>query len=134
LTVTDSQIDHNFGNGVHCDRNCGAFTITNSVVEYNSITGIHYEIGQGPAKIANNTVRYNNTLDKPHHAGIQVNSSQNVDIYGNTLGGNGNMGIHVWDDTRAGTTGFYSKNITIHDNIAHGDLIGICKTPGVTCG
>jgi Right handed beta helix region len=134
LTVTDSQIDHNYGNGVHCDRNCGAFTITNSVVEYNSITGIHYEIGQGPAKIANNTVRYNNTLDKPHHAGIQVNSSQNVDIYGNTLGGNGNMGIHVWNDTRAGTTGFYSKNITIHNNYAHGDLIGICSTPGVTCG
>ncbi|MEA2509138.1 MAG: hypothetical protein QOG21_1220 [Actinomycetota bacterium] len=134
LTVTGSWIDHNYGNGVHCDRNCGAFTIKNSVVEYNSITGIHYEIGQGPAVISNNTVQYNNTLNKPHHAGIQVNSSQNVQIYGNTLGGNGSMGIHVWNDTRAGTTGFYLLNITIHNNISNGDLIGICKTPGVTCG
>jgi hypothetical protein len=134
LTVTGSQIDHNYGNGVHCDRNCGAFTMKNSVVMYNSITGIHYEIGAGPAVIANNTVQHNNTLNMPHHAGIQVNSSQNVQIYGNTLGGNGRWGIHVWNDTRAGTTGFYSKNILIYNNSAHGDLIGVCKTPGVICG
>jgi hypothetical protein len=134
LTVTGSRIDHNYGNGVHCDRNCGAFTMKNDVVLYNTLTGIHYEVGTGPADIGNNTVRYNNSLNMPHHAGIEVNSSQNVDIYNITLGENGGMGIHVWDDDRAGTTGFFSKNITIHDNIAHGDQIGICKTPGVTCG
>jgi hypothetical protein len=133
VTVTGSRIDHNYGNGVHCDRNCGAFTMKNNVVLYNTLTGIHYEVGQGPADIGYNTVKWNNTLHMPYHAGIEVNSSQNVDIYNNKLGGNGGKGIHVWNDTRAGTTGFYSQNITVHDNVVNGDAIGDCTTPGVTC-
>ncbi|MEA2507495.1 MAG: hypothetical protein QOH48_2113 [Actinomycetota bacterium] len=133
LTVTHSRIDHNNGNGVHCDRNCGAFTMKNNVVLYNTLTGIHYEIGQGPATIAYNTVKWNNTLNMPYHAGIEVNDSQNIDIFGNKLGGNGHHGIHVWEDSRSSTTGFHLLNVTIHDNVANGDEIGNCSFAGVTC-
>jgi hypothetical protein len=133
ITVTDSRVDHNAGNGIHCDRDCGAFKVVRSDVEYNTLTGIHLELGRGPAVIANNTVRYNNLLVWLYHAGINVNDSKDTDIYGNVLGGNGHKGIHVWEDTRAGTSGYHLSNVRVHDNVKHRDGIGVCSLAGVRC-
>jgi hypothetical protein len=132
ITVTDSRVDHNAGNGIHCDRDCGAFKVLDSDVEYNTLTGIHMELGRGPALIARNIVKYNNLLVWRYHSGISVVDSKDAEVYGNDLGDNGNRGIHIWEDSRAATS-YHLSNVSVHDNHRHHDGIGICSHPGVLC-
>jgi hypothetical protein len=132
LTVINSVVDHNYGNGIWCDMQCGQFTVQGSEVTYNVSTGIHDEISQGPAVIANNIVQYNNSASEPGHGGIGVIDSKNVDVYGNTLGGNKVTGISANTDKRAGCgtpsndCGFSPSNISVHNNKLNGDRLLGC--------
>jgi hypothetical protein len=134
IYVDGTRVDDNNGNGIHCHRDCGAFTVTNSDVEYNTLTGIHVELGRGPTLIENNIVQHNNTLNWKNHAGIQGTDSQNQTIRYNQLGYNGGNGIHVWQDARANTTGYPLANVVIYGNNRKGDAVGNCRLEGVTCG
>ncbi|MEA2505506.1 MAG: hypothetical protein QOH48_124 [Actinomycetota bacterium] len=139
LTVINSTVDHNYGNGVWCDMQCGAFTVKGSQVTYNVSTGIHDEISQGPAVIANNVVKYNNTAKEAGHGGIGIIDSKNVSVYGNKLGGNKGTGISAREDARAGCgppsnlCGYQLYNVSIHDNYLNGDALYGCGTSGVKC-
>jgi hypothetical protein len=132
LTVIDSMVDHNYGNGIWCDMQCGHFTVQGSQVTYNVSTGIHDEISEGPAVIANNVVQYNNSAGEDGHGGIGVIDSKNVDVYGNTLGGNKVTGISARADKRAGCgspsndCGFTPSNISVHNNKLNGDRLLGC--------
>lgn len=133
LTVIDSRVDHNQGNGIHCDRDCGAFKVVRSVIKFNTLTGIHVELDRGPSRIAHNIIQNNNTLTWLYHAGIEVDDSKNVDVYGNVLGSNGHKGIHLREDARVNQTGYHLVNVAVHDNIRHHDAIGDCSYAGVSC-
>jgi hypothetical protein len=139
LTITNSMIDHNYGNGAWCDMQCGTFTIENSQVTYNVSTGIHDEISQGPATIANNVVQHNDLAKEAGHGGIGIIDSKNVQVYGNTLGGNLGTGISARYDKRTGCgtptylCGFALSNISIHNNHLNGDVLFGCGNAGVQC-
>ncbi|MEA2510396.1 MAG: hypothetical protein QOG21_2478 [Actinomycetota bacterium] len=139
LTVTNSVIDHNYGNGAWCDMQCGTFTIQSSQVTYNVSTGIHDEISQGPALIANNVVQHNDLANEAGHGGIGIVDSKNVQVYGNTLGANLGTGISARFDKRTGCgspnylCGFALSNISIHNNRMNGDVLFGCGSAGVQC-
>jgi hypothetical protein len=139
LTVINSVVDHNYGNGLWCDMQCGAFTVKGSTVTYNTSTGIHDEISQGPAVIANNVVKYNNSAKEAGHGGIGIIDSKNVAVYGNTVDGNKGSGISAREDKRANcgppsfVCGFHLNNVSIHNNGLHGDVLIGCGTSGVKC-
>jgi hypothetical protein len=139
LTVINSKVDHNFGNGIWCDMQCGAFTVKGSKVTYNVSTGIHDEISQGPAVIAHNVVKYNNTANEAGHGGIGIIDSKNASVYGNSLGGNKIKGISAKEDARAGCgppsnlCGYHLYNVSIHDNRLNGDGLYGCSSSGVKC-
>jgi Right handed beta helix region len=139
LTIKNSVIDHNYGNGAWCDMQCGTFTIENSQVTYNVSTGIHDEISQGPALIANNVVQHNDLANEAGHGGIGIIDSKNVQVYGNTLGGNIGTGISARYDKRTGCgtptylCGYALSNISIHNNHLNGDVLFGCGNAGVQC-
>jgi parallel beta-helix repeat protein len=133
-TITDSRVDHNYGNGIHCDRDCGAFNVRRTVVTDNNMSGIHIELGSGPSMIAGNTVQHNNLLGFKTHSGINITDSMNVTVKNNILGENKGPGIEASEDSRAKTTGFHLNAIRIFDNTRNGDMIRGCGYAGVTCG
>ena len=139
LTVTNSYIHDNKGNGIWCDMQCGSFIVTGSTVTGNTGGGIFDEISEGSSVIANNIVKGNNTTNSYNLGGISVVDSKNVNIYGNTLGGNIRFGIGAAMDSRVncGTPtsrcGYVLSNVSIHDNTPNGDALQGCSLTGVTC-
>jgi hypothetical protein len=152
VLVEGNVIERNIGNGVWCDVDCGSFVVRDNVVRGNTRKGIFFEISFGPALIEGNTVTENNCspvwwgdgnpeCDLPDGTfgpqsagapggGIATNSSKNVTIRANTLGGNMVAGINVRDDSRQYNVPF---NILIEGNTLNGDRIVGCGLSGVTC-
>lgn len=140
VTVRDSYVHDNGGNGIHCDFcDSGVFLIENNTITNNGKRGVSYEVSGGwdsvdRAIIRNNTIQNNNTTGWISGAGIFIISSQDVEIHSNVFGGNvdgnGNpRAIFVYDDDRK----FVVSNVSIHDNSLSGDLIQGCSMPGVQC-
>jgi parallel beta-helix repeat protein len=101
VTWTGNYVHDNIGAGIAQDGNTHNTTIDNNLVANNSGPGIHYELSWD-AVISNNTVRNNNSLNLKkscyYRAQIDINTSQGVDIYGNTVdSGTGQNGICLND-------------------------------------
>ncbi len=152
VTVRGNRVWENVGNGVWCDVDCGAFTVVDNRIWGNTRKGVFYEISHGPALIAGNTVLDNNC--SPDYwgdgnpacylnpgvygpqspgspgGGIATNSSTNVTIRDNVLGGNMEAGINVRDDSRIYDAPF---GIRIEGNDMRGDRLLHCGEWGVTC-
>jgi parallel beta-helix repeat protein len=140
LTVRDSYVHDNINSGIWCDISCGAYTVTGNTVTDQRGTGIFMEISQGDAVLANNVVRDNNTFDARGRGGILITSSKNVQVYGNSLGGNRGFGMGARADRRAGNCGtpdencgYALANVSMHDNNLGGDSVRGCALSGVTC-
>jgi Right handed beta helix region len=136
VTIRNTYIHDNGGNGAHCDKCEGAlFLVENNVIERNGGTGVSYEISGGfdaadRAIIRNNTIRENGWEQQGGSGGVYVISSQDVEIHGNAFGGNyGGKGVYVYDDSR----GFVVRNVSVHDNTLNGDSVQDCSLPGVDC-
>jgi hypothetical protein len=120
LVVRNNYSHHNDGPGLWTDINNIHSTYEGNVVEYNVRGGIFHEISYD-ATIRNNTLRYNGTgRHFPYWttgAGIEIVSSRNVEVYGNTLVDNW-QGITALDDHRGvGIHGPYTViNLDVHDN------------------
>ncbi len=152
VVIRDNRIHENIGNGVWCDVGCGSFDVVNNRVWGNTRKGIFYEISHGPALIQGNVVLDNNCSPSywgdgnpecalPSGAfgpqssgspggGIATNSSSNVVIRGNTLGGNQVAGINFRDDSRLLDAPFA---IVVDDNVLSGDRLLHCGDWGVNC-
>ncbi len=120
LIIRGNFVHHNDGPGLHTDINNIDVLIENNRVEDNALTGIFHEVSY------RTTIRYNtasrNGQKRPDPywvdgAGILVNSSPDVEIYGNTLVDNW-QGITALQTNRgSGTQGaFILKNLNVHDN------------------
>ena len=144
FTMTDSYVHDNYWDGIWCDY-CDhvAFVIRDSTLVRNGRSGIVWEVSgdavEGDhALIKNNKIRNNgwNTDPPPSYwAGIIISDSSNIEIVGNTFGGNddgsgGTRAIDVYDGTRNPTP---MHDVYIHDNVLHGDRIQSCTSTGVTC-
>ena len=135
LIVRGNYAHDNVGNGIWFDSDAMSVLVEGNVSERNSRKGIFYEVSSGPAVIRNNLVRLNNCAVviagcSPQNGGapgggIATNSSKNVEIYGNVLGGNTVAGINFRDDSRPFAPPF---NIAVHDNQMHGDEVRNCRS------
>jgi hypothetical protein len=140
LKVLNSYIHDNSWNGVWCDIDCDYMEVRDSRIVRNGKSGIFYEITSGftsPISVVEgNIIQSNGDIAAPMNrqpAGLSVNSSTNLDVYGNTFGvpGDPNIEYGIWaiDDSRA----FVTDNINFHDNIMNGDGLRGCDLPGVSC-
>jgi len=139
MIVRGSRIHDNLGNGLWCDKcDGGLMLIERNVIKDNVRKGINYEISGGHdidrAIIRRNVIVGNNRERLSTAGGIAIISSQDVEIYGNTFGGNHGAGdervaVLVWDDDRP----FVIANVSIHHNRLRGDRLEGCGLPGVTC-
>jgi parallel beta-helix repeat protein len=120
LTVTRNWAHDNDGPGLWCDTNCYNVLFENNKLTNNTAAGIDYEISYD-AIIRNNTFSGNATYhsSSPWYGSgaILVETSQNVQVYGNTSTGDGN-GIVLLEESRgSGNRGLYEvANVRVHDN------------------
>ena len=121
LVVRDNFSHHNRGPGLWTDVNNIYTLYENNRVEDNERGGIVHEISYD-ATIRGNTVRRNGSgRDFPHWttgAGIEVISSRNVEVDGNTVEDNW-QGITALDDHRgSGNNGPWTiVNLNVHHNV-----------------
>jgi hypothetical protein len=60
---------------------------------------------------------------------VLIQSSTNLDVYGNTFGGNHTYSIQASNDSRQPDL----RDIRLFNNQLNGDPIRGCSTPGITC-
>jgi parallel beta-helix repeat protein len=126
LTLRNNYAHDNWGHGLWIDIDCLTTLIESNRAENNAATGIFVEISYD-AVVRNNTARGNGFNETwINGAGIEVNSSPNVEIYGNTLSGNRN-GITAIEGNRG--TGAYGprivQNLNVHDNSVDVSVSGV---------
>jgi hypothetical protein len=118
LILRGNYVHHNGGPGLWCDSDNIHVLYENNRSEDNVGMGIVHEISYD-AIIRNNIVRRNGLSFSAWlwGAGILVAASPNVEIYGNTVEGNGN-GIGAVQQARgAGAYGPHeTSNLWVHDN------------------
>lgn len=110
VVFRNNYFHDNFDTGIWFDsENVNALIEGNRSIN-NTNQGIHFEIS------CSGIIR-NNIVEGNAEAGIFVNASQNVEVYGNTVRDNGD-GIRVWAQDRG--TGancrWITDNVDIHDN------------------
>ena len=120
LTVTSNYSHNNDGPGLWCDTDCYQVVFEGNHLVNNNAAGIDYEISYA-AIIRNNVLSGNGTdhSSSPWYgsAGILIETSQSVQVYGNTSTGDGN-GIVLLEESRGtGNRGTYMvQNVSVHDN------------------
>ena len=146
LTMTNSYVHDNHWDGIWCDH-CDhvAFVIRDSKLVRNGRSGIVWEVSgdavqRDHALIKNNRIRnngWNTNGPGSGAAGIIISDSSNIEIAGNTFGGNdvrdgsgGTRAVFIYDGTRNPQP---MHDIYIHDNVLNGDRIQSCAATGVTC-
>ncbi len=146
LTMSNSYIHDNYWDGIWCDH-CDhvAFVIRDSKLVHNGRSGIVWEVSgdavEGDhALIKNNKIRnngWNRDATASGWAGIIISDSSDIEIVGNTFGGNdvgdgsgGTRAIFIYDGERNPQP---MHDVYIHDNVLNGDRIQSCTSTGVTC-
>jgi parallel beta-helix repeat protein len=120
LTVSNNYSHDNDGPGLWCDTNCYQVVFEGNRLVNNNAAGIDYEISYN-AIIRNNTLSSNGSYHSYSawygSAGIYIQTSQNVEIYGNVSTSDGN-GIVLLEASRGtGNRGTYMvQNVSVHDN------------------
>jgi Right handed beta helix region len=119
--------------------------IRGSTLVRNGRSGINWEVSGDAldgdhALIKNNRIRNNgwNTDGPPSPwAGIIINDASNIEIVGNTFGGNDvgpdsgeTRAIQIYEGTRNPEP---THDVYIQDNVLNGDRIQSCTSTGVTC-
>lgn len=92
VLVQNSQFNDNFGSGLWFDESVYNFQVLGSRLTDNTVNGLALEIS-GTAKVANNVIS-GNLKD-----GLKINDTDHVDVWNNTLTGNGRT-IDIAQDAR----------------------------------
>lgn len=109
FTMRGNHVHHNAGFGLWADVGALNTLYEGNVVEYNTESGIFHEIS-GSAIIRNNTIR-NNSLASIWGAEVYIDSSENVEVYGNVITAL-HRGIFAFQDDRPPGL----NNLYVHDN------------------
>jgi parallel beta-helix repeat protein len=119
LTLRNNYVHDNWGPGLWIDIDCWKTLIERNRVENNAANGIFVEISYG-AIVRNNTAKGNGFNETwVNGAGIEVNSSPDVEVHGNILSGNRN-GIIALEGNRG--TGAYGPRIVQNLHVHHNDV------------
>ena len=121
LVFRDNYSHHNVGSGVWTDENNINVVVEDNLITDNGRSGIHHEVSYS-AVIRNNTVERNGFL-KPNWvwgAGILVDISRDVEVYGNVVRDNANgiTGVFQYrDENASGAYGEWDlRDLWVHDN------------------
>ena len=134
-TMSNWYVHDNYWDGIWCDH-CDhvAFVIRDSKLVQNGRSGIDWEVSgdavEGDhALIKNNKIRnngWNTDGTASPWAGIIISDSSNIEIVGNTFGGNdeapgsgGKLAIHLRGERNPQPM----HDVYIHDNVLNGDWI-----------
>jgi hypothetical protein len=125
VTIRNAYVHDNDCRGLWADINARGALIEHNRIEHNRAEGIFYEISQDAV------IRYNQVYRNGYRAagwywdaGITVNASFNVEVYGNRLSGNYNGITGVQQDRPDSTPPAHLlDNYRVHDNL-------ICATGG----
>lgn len=126
LKVVGNYVHNNLGiaggnggaPGLWCDVDCMRVTFRNNVVQNNGGSGIFYEISHRGLIVHNVLVGNGGQCAWGFGAGIAVNESDHVKVYGNLLVGNHNAIVGVQQNVGKGPMGFHElADVYIHDNI-----------------
>jgi hypothetical protein len=122
LVIRNNDAHHNDGPGLWADGANINVLYEDNLVENNALSGIFHEIGYD-AIIRNNIARNNNTARIGKSlwwgANIYLNTSQNVEIYGNTVEGGNGIGITDTGSHKGNATygPLLARNNYIHNNV-----------------
>jgi Right handed beta helix region len=125
VTIRNAYVHDNDCRGLWADINAHDALIEHNLIEHNLAEGIFYEISQD-AVIRYNQVYRNGYVANGWYwdAGITVNASFNVEVYGNRLSGNYNGITGVQQDRPDSTPPAHLlDHLQVHDNL-------ICATGG----
>jgi hypothetical protein len=125
VTIRNAYVHDNDCRGLWADINAHGAVIEHNLIEHNLAEGIFYEISQD-AVIRYNQVYRNGFVANGWYwdAGITVNASFNVEVYGNRLSGNYNGITGVQQDRPDSTPPAHLLDrLQVHDN-------RICATGG----
>ncbi|MDQ3809908.1 MAG: right-handed parallel beta-helix repeat-containing protein, partial [Chloroflexota bacterium] len=117
LVVRGNYSHHNWGSGLWTDIDNIHTLYESNRVSDNAAQGIFHEISYD-AVIRNNIIERNGFEKTWYYgAGIQINHSPNVEVYGNTVTGNQNGIIGLQQDRGSGAYGPHLlSNLHVHDN------------------
>jgi parallel beta-helix repeat protein len=134
VTFRNNFVHHNTGAGIWFDSNNTGALVEGNRVEDNGHAGIWYEI-------SSDAIFRNNVIRRSADTAIFVSTSQNVQIYGNTLENNFRSILYFLNCYTATGQGFDLRNNTAHDNtiivgtqngvIANGFSYGGCTSTQV---
>jgi parallel beta-helix repeat protein len=126
LTLRNNYVHDNWGPGIWIDIDCWTTLIENNRVENNAAVGIFVEISY-KAVVRNNTAKANGFNETwVNGAGIEVNSSPDVEVYGNTLVANRNGIIALEGSRGTGAYGPYIvQNLHVRDNTVDVSASGV---------
>jgi parallel beta-helix repeat protein len=121
FVARNNYVHDNVGVGLWIDEGNINYLLENNRVENNGSEGIALEISYRGV-VRNNTV-FNNGWKDPRartwmwNAGIGVHATSDVEVYGNTVGGNMNGIVAIQQARGAGRFGQYLlSNLYVHDN------------------
>jgi hypothetical protein len=131
MTIRNTRVYANVWTGIWCDLGCAPFTVENVTSSRNGMAGLQYERSHGPATISNSTFKGNGWLEHANrHTGIVINAARNLEVYGNTFGGNIDHAVEIIDHDREPGL----ADVSIHDNALNGDKMEGCGiVESVTC-
>jgi parallel beta-helix repeat protein len=109
VTFRNNFVHHNTGAGIWFDSNNTGALVEGNRVEDNGHAGIWYEI-------SSDAIFRNNVIRRSADTAIFVSTSQNVQIYGNTLENNFRGIVYFLNCSTATGQGFDLRNNTAHDN------------------
>jgi Right handed beta helix region len=138
-TVTNSFIHDNPWVGIWCDHcKYGLFRVEGNRFVNNGLTGIEWEMSGGwttddQAVIRNNLFRGNNALAASYSAGMHVSTANDITISGNRFRDNVVAGISIIFAESRNPPQPDSRGVAVRNNRMHGDLVGGCDLPRVTC-
>jgi parallel beta-helix repeat protein len=119
LVARGNYVHDNTGPGLWSDIDSRNTIYERNRIEHNSADGVHYEISYG-AIIRDNTIVENGPGSSVwvENAGIYVQNSSNVEIYGNTVTGNTNSITASYQARGSGPYGpRITRNVQVHDNV-----------------
>jgi hypothetical protein len=150
VTVKNSSVHDNNGNGLWCDTHCGDFNVLNNTIVHNTRKGVFYEksgasdgsfgdptaVYVGKMVVTGNTIRNNDTEGVVEaHPGVAIYSSKNAYVANNVFGGNTRAVIAREDSARLNDDqhGWHLSNVVVENNTLSGDVIVGCTASGVQC-
>ena len=147
LKVTDSYFHDNLWDAIWCDYCDQTFLhVQSSRFIHNGRAGVTWEVSGNTAPgdhalvegnlFSNNGWNPNAPNGSGGHAGIIISDASNMEIVGNTFGGNlaldstGTRAVLLYDGPRDPAP---IHGISIHGNLLNGDRIQSCTMTGVSC-